>query len=127
MKDLEEAESWLDAARFTLGNTLRGRERFTVAVAQAMHGLIKANDALTMKFLKWRSTRHEDAAMLFEDMIKQGKFDQEYATLRRLLIEASTRKSDFDYKGTEIGQNEAERWLRDVEKFVKCAKEILRE
>jgi len=33
MKDLEEAESWLDAAKFTLANTSKGRARFTVAVA----------------------------------------------------------------------------------------------
>ena len=37
MKDLEEAESWLDAAKFTLANTAKGRARFTVAIAQSIH------------------------------------------------------------------------------------------
>ena len=51
MKDLEEAESWLDAANFTLANASKGRARFTVAVAQSIHALIKANDALSMHLL----------------------------------------------------------------------------
>jgi uncharacterized protein (UPF0332 family) len=108
-----------------LDNDLRGRERFTVAVAQAIHGLIKANDALTMRFLRRHSTRHEDAALLFRDIILQHKIDQKHAPLRKLLTESTSRKSEFDYGGAETGRNEAERWLRDVEKFVKTAREIL--
>jgi len=108
-----------------MNNNLRGRERFTVATAQMIHGLIKVNDALTMRFLRRRSTRHEDAALLFEDLIRQHKIDQKYAPLRKLLIESVARKSEYDYGGAETGLDEAERRLREVEKFVRCAREIL--
>jgi len=96
-----------------------------VAIAQAIHGLIKANDGLTARFLRRRSTRHEDASLLFRDIILQHKIDQKHAPLRKLLTESTSRKSEFDYGGAETGRNEAERWLTDVEKFVKTAREIL--
>src|SRR5439155_25903922 len=82
MKGLEKAESWLDAANFILANTAKGRARFTVAIAQSIHALIKANDALSMRFLGRRSTRHEDAAIMFGRLIKQDKVDPKYAQLR---------------------------------------------
>jgi len=126
MRDLEEAESWLDAARFTLANTARGRARFTVAVAQSIHALIKATDALTMRFLGRRSTRHEDAAVMFGTLVKQNKVDPKYAGLRDLLVRASSEKSDYDYKGTEAGQEAAKRWIRAVERFMTGTREILR-
>ena len=125
MKDLEEAASWLDAAQFTLANTTKGRARFTVAIAQSIHALIKANDALTMRFLGRRSTRHEDAAAMFGTLIKQDKVPPKYAHLRSLLTRAIAAKPEYDYKGTEAGQEEAKRWVREVAEFIKIAGEIL--
>lgn len=125
MKDLEEAESWLDAANFTLTNTSKGRARFTVAVAQSIHALIKANDALSMHFLGRRSTRHEDAAVIFGMLIRQNKMDPKHAHLRSLLIRAIKAKPLYDYKGTEAGQEEAKKWIREVAKFIEIAREIL--
>ena len=125
MRDLEEAESWLDAAKFTLGNTSKGLSRFTVAVAQSIHALIKANDALTMRFLSRRSTRHEDAALMFGTLVKQNKIDPKYSGFRALLTKASAEKSEYDYKGTEVGQEEAKKWIRDAEKFTKSVRELL--
>jgi len=87
-------------------------------VAQAIHALIKANDALTMKYLGLRSTRHEDAAVLFGDLIKQNKVDPKLADLRRLLTRAVAEKSNYDYKGTEVSKATASGWLRDVERFL---------
>lgn len=125
MTDLEEAEAWLEAARFTLGNTGQGRARFTVAAALSIHALIKANDAITMRFLGRRSTRHEDAAVLFGALIRQNKIDPKFAPLRSLLTRAIATKSDYDYKGLETGQGEAKKWIRDVASFLDRAKEML--
>jgi len=93
--------------RCSLLGTHPGRSRFTVAVAQSIHALIKANDALAMRFLGRRSTRHEDAAVMFGTLAKQNKINPKYASFRALLTRASAEKSDYDYKGTEIGQEEA--------------------
>jgi len=127
MKDLEEAESWLDAAKFTLANTAKGRARFTVAIAQSIHALIKANDALSMRFLGRRSTRHEDAAIMFGRLIKQNKVDPKYAQLRSLVTRAVAAKPEYDYKGTEAGQEEAKKWVREVARFIESARAILGE
>ena len=95
-------------------------------MAQAIHALIKANDALTMKYLGLRSTRHEDAAVLFGDLIKQNKVDPKLADLRRLLTRAVAEKSNYDYKGTEVSKATASSWLRDVERFLETVRGILR-
>lgn len=124
MSDLEEAEIWYESARAVFSSA-RGREKYTVAVAQSIHALIKANDALTMKYLGRRSTRHEDAAVLFGDLIKQGKIDSKLADWRKLLTRAATEKSDYDYKGREVSKATASGWLRDVERFLEMVRKIL--
>lgn len=125
MRELEEAESWLEAAKFTLENTARGSERFTTAVAQAIHALIRANDALTVRFLRKRSSRHEDAAALFGDLVRQNKIPAPFASQRKLLVRASAEKSKYDYKGVAVGKDEAARWIRDTAEFIVGVKQIL--
>lgn len=124
MSDLEEADAWYESAIATFESD-RGRERFTVAVAQAIHALIRANDALTTKYLGKRSTRHEEASVLFGDLIKRDKIDPKFSGFRKLLSKAAAEKSDFDYKGVAVSQATAARWLRDVEGFLRAVHEIL--
>jgi len=124
LSDLEEADAWYESAVATFKSG-RGREKFTVAVAQAIHALIKANDALTTKYLGKRSTRHEEAAALFGDLIKSNKIDPKFSELRRLLSRAVAEKSDFDYKGVDVSQATAARWLREIEGFLRAVHKIL--
>jgi len=115
---------WCESAKAMMDSP-RGREKYTVAVAQAIHALIKANDALTTKYLGRRSTRHEDASMLFGDLIKQNKIDPKFSDQRKLLTKAAAEKSDYDYKGTEVSKATASGWLRDVERFLEMVRKIL--
>ena len=112
MSDLEEAEAWLGAAEFLQERKDLGRARFTVVAALSIHSMIKANDALTMRFLRRRSTRHEDAPRLFRDLVAQNKIPSEYAALRDSLSDAVADKPDFDYKGGEVSRGGAERRIR---------------
>ncbi len=98
-----------------------------MVVAQAIHGLIRANDALTVRLLGRRSTRHEDAAMLFRALIRQNRIPPEHAALRDIVVEAVAEKSEFDYKGAEVSQAQASRWLTKAERFLKAVERILAE
>lgn len=124
MREVEEAKAWLAGAKH-LVDVERSRERFTVAVAMSIHSIIRANDALTMRFLRRRSTRHEDAGMLFNEIIKQRKIDPKYAGLRKVLARAIPQKSFYDYKGAEVGKEEAVKWVREAERFISTVEEIL--
>ncbi len=124
MREVEEAKAWLAGARH-LVDVEMSRERFTVAVAMTIHSIIRANDALTMRFLRRRSTRHEDAGMLFREIVKQKKIDPKYTGLRKVLASAIPQKSLYDYKGAEIGKKEAVRWVREAERFISTVEEIL--
>lgn len=125
MSDLEEAETWLATAKFAFERENRDRVRYTVVAAQCVHALIKANDALTVRFLRRRSSRHEDAAMMFGELVKQRKIPAKYAKLREILVRGVSEKSEYDYKGTEVSRDEAARWVRRTERFLAAVREIL--
>ena len=62
---------------------------------------------------------------MFGTLIRQNKIDPEYARLRSLLMRAVKAKPLYDYKGTEAGQEEAKKWVREVAKFIESVREIL--
>jgi hypothetical protein len=126
MSDIDEAEAWLSAAESLQGQKHLGRARFTVIAALSIHSMIKANDALTMRFLRKRSTRHEDAPKLFRDLVAQNKIPSERAGLRDLLSDAVADKPDFDYKGEAESQSGAERRIRLARQFLDAVRGILR-
>ena len=125
MSDIEEAEAWLRSAEYLLGYEELGRARFTVAVGEAIHSMMRANDALTLKFLQRRSTRHEDAPRLFKDLLTQHKIPAKYAGFRDALGDAVADKSDFDYKARVASKDEAERRIRTARQFLTAVREIL--
>ncbi|MDI6903349.1 MAG: hypothetical protein QMC77_06410 [Methanocellales archaeon] len=127
MKELKEAEFWLESAEDLMDAMSPDKEKYTVAVAQATHSIIRANDALTLKFLKKRAMRHDDAVRLFRDLIGLNKIPSKFADLgSTIIIPAVQTKSKADYKGIEVSKAGAERWLRKAQKFIECAKECLR-
>lgn len=93
-------------------------ERFTVAVAQAIHSLIRANDALTLKYLRKRATRHEQAITLFQELIRQNKIPSEESRIGDVLIKAVHQKSGYEYKGEYASKADAEKWIYEAEKFL---------
>jgi uncharacterized protein (UPF0332 family) len=124
LREIREAKAWLAGAKH-LVDSEGSRERFTVAVAMSIHSIIRANDALTMRFLKQRSTRHEDAPRLFREIVKQNKIDPKYVGLRKVLESAIPQKSLYDYRGEEIGKKKAVKWVKEAEKFISTVQEIL--
>lgn len=59
MKEINEAEIWLSEAKGLLESEIEKREKYTIAVAAAIHSLIRANDAMTLKFLN-RTARRQN-------------------------------------------------------------------
>ncbi len=126
MKELKEAEFWLESARNLIESGVPNREKYTVVIAQCIHSIIRANDALTLRFLHKKALRHDDAEKLFLELIKLNKISPKYADLRgKVLIPAIQTKSKADYKGLEAGKDEAEKWIRLSERFLKAATESL--
>ncbi len=126
MKELKEAEVWLESAKSALNSGVAEREKYTVVVAQAIHSIIRANDALTVKFLGRQAMKHDDAQRLFLELVRLNKIPAKFADLRNIIISAVQMKSKADYKGVEISKNEAGKWIRNAEKFLSSAKECLK-
>ncbi len=125
MGDLDEAETWLATARMAFEMPGDPRSRYTVVAAQCIHAMIRGNDALTVRYLGRRSTRHEDAALLFGELVRQHKIPPRHAELRGLLVRAISEKSEYDYKGSSLSRDAAARWLREAERFLGAVREIL--
>ena len=126
MRDVKEAEAWIESARALVGNDVMGEERYTVVVAQSIHSIIRANDAMTLRFLGKRAIRHEDSPRMFLDMVTGNKIPPQYAGLRKdILLPSVQTKSQADYKGTVFSKKEALSWIGKAEKFLKVSKECL--
>jgi len=119
---LEQAEFWLKAAKHIFELSAETRNKYTVASALAIHAAIKANDALTTRFLGRVARRHEEAPALFLELIKRNHIPAEEARHRDVLSEAMSRKSAADYYAEFFSKRDAEDLLKNVGEFIKMAR-----
>ncbi|RLG20350.1 hypothetical protein DRN67_00150 [Candidatus Micrarchaeota archaeon] len=70
-KALDEAKEWLATAELALVHCRKSGPA-AVACAEAIHAIIRANDALTMRLLNRKATRHDDMPFLFLELIRQA-------------------------------------------------------
>ncbi len=128
MREINEAEFWLQSAKNLSDSENLSREKYTVAVAQCIHSIIRSNDALTLKFLGRRAIKHLEAVDLFLQLVRLNKIPSKFADLRKTVLEpAIDTKSKADYKGIEFSKADAEKWIMLAEKFLAAAKESLGE
>ena len=120
----EQAKVWLESARYTASNS-DSKDKYSVAIAMLIHAVIKANDALTLKFLNTVSKRHDDARKLFEDLIKRNLIKAEYSSYSQIIQEAINNKAKAEYRGISFSKNDFEQMQRKSEKFIKMVEEIL--
>lgn len=126
MREIKEAEFWLSSAKYLRDIESQDRRRYTVIVAQCIHSIIKANDALPIKFLNRRAFRHDDAPQLFLRLVQLNKIPAKFSNLRTTILTPAVQlKSKADYKGIEVSKAEAEKWIRSAEKFLSSATECL--
>ena len=121
----EQANLWLEGAKFIGNLNSGGNDKYTVAIAMSIHSIIKANDALTFKFMNVMARRHDDARRLFEDLIKKNFIKSEYANYKQIIQDAINDKSKAEYRGTFFSKNDFEIMTRKAEKFIKMAREII--
>jgi len=121
-----EAESWLASAKDKLALAEDDESAANVCCALSVHAIIRANDALTLRLMKVKGTRHDDAPALFAKMLQQGKLSHENARFLRLIQKAMSDKSGADYGKKVFAYGEAKRYSEDAEEFVMCVKRIVR-
>ena len=119
---MREAEGWLASAKHSLVEAQSDDVLASVCSAQAIHALIRANDALTMKLLGRKSTRHEDAPALFADLLREGKLPATEMRFRRLLARAMRDKSGADYGRKRFSPRDAEEYVSEAEMFIAMAR-----
>ncbi|MFA6328622.1 MAG: hypothetical protein WCY41_04200 [Candidatus Micrarchaeia archaeon] len=93
--------------------------------ALAIHAIIRANDAISLKFLRVKATRHDDASAMFSNAMQQGKLGSENARFLRLLQKAMSDKSGADYGKKAFHYEDARKYVEDAEEFVAVVKGIV--
>ena len=119
----EQAKIWLESAKETA--LKENREKYSVGIAMLIHSVIKANDALTMKFLNTTAKRHDDAKVLFQELIKRNFIKAEYSNYKDIIQEAINNKAKAEYRAGYFSKNDFDDLLRKSEKFIKMCKEVL--
>lgn len=122
---INEAGEWLVSAKDKLLLAEEDDSAANVCCALAIHAIIRANDALTLKFLQVKSTRHDDAPMMFSKILKQGKIGAENARFTRLLQKAMIDKSGADYGKKLFSHDDAKSYVADAEEFISVIKGCL--
>lgn len=121
----EQAKLWLEGAKYIGDYNSEDRDKYAVAVAMAIHSIIKANDSLTFKFMNTTARRHDDARRLFEDLIKKNFIKTKHANYSQIIQEAINNKAKAEYRVSFFSKNDFEDMKRKAEKFLKMSEEII--
>jgi len=121
-KAIREAEAWLASAKHTLVDAQSDEALAGVCCAQAIHGIIRANDALALKFLGTKPTRHDDLATTFAKLVRQNKLAKADGRFKGLLAKAVMDKSGADYGKKTFSYEEAGEYVEKAEEFIATAK-----
>lgn len=119
---MAEAESWLSSAIDKLALAENDEGAATVCCAIAIHAIIRANDAITLKHLQVKSTRHDDASVLFSKILKQNKLPGADKRFLGLLQKAMVDKSGADYGKSTFSYEDAKQYVEDAQEFVSVMK-----
>ncbi len=120
----EQAQAWLRGADHVAQGE-GSNQKYNVAVAMTIHSIIKANDALTIKFLNLTSRRHDDAPRFFEDLIKKNFVKSEYSKYKEIIQEAVHAKAKAEYRLSFFSKADFESLRRKAEKFLKLVESII--
>lgn len=120
-KALKEAEAWIASAKHILTEAQSDETISGVCCAQAIHGLIRANDALTMKFSGVKTTRHDDAPFAFAKICRDNKISKSDAEFKNVLAKAMRDKSGADYGKKAFTYAEAKWYVEKAEEFAAMA------
>ncbi len=127
MKELNESNAWILGAKAVFNSKVKGTEKFTVVVAMCVHAIIRANDALTTKFLRKKAFRHDEAPELFMELVRKKIISNEDKGLRDdILVPAIQIKSGVDYRGQKVNDFKAAEWISLADKFLKTAEKYLK-
>lgn len=121
-----EAQSWLSSARDKLSALENEEVEANVCCALAIHAIIRANDAVTLKFFRLKATRHDDAPAIFGKLLEQGKITGENKRFLRLLQRAAIDKSRADYGKGVFSKKDAQNYVQDAEEFVEAARRLIK-
>lgn len=121
----KQAKFWLEGARYCLIIATEESEKYNVTVAMAIHAIIKANDALTVKFFDKIARHHDEAKSLFGELVTKNKIDSLYASYKNIIQEAISQKAKAEYRVAYFSKADAESMIRKAEKFVKMVETVL--
>jgi len=119
---IKEAEQWLLSAKDKLIIAEEEEGAANVCCALAIHAIIRANDALCLKFLNIKPTKHDDIPHIFESIIKEGKIEKGNVRFIKLLERVKSDKSVADYGKKTFRYKEAKDYVDRAEEFVSAIK-----
>lgn len=122
---LHEAESWLVSAKHSLIEAGEDEANANVCCAQAIHAIIRANDALCLKTLGHRATRHDDAATMYAQLVREGRLPEGAKHFRDLVSNAMRDKSGADYGKRSFSLENAKNYVEQTEQFIVIVKTAL--
>jgi len=117
----EQAKFWLEGAKHTAALSSENKDKYSVSVSMIIHAIIKANDALCIKFLNTTARKHDDARRLFEEIIQRNFIKAEYSNYKDIIQDAINNKAKAEYRAAFFSKSDFQEMSRKAEKFLKMA------
>lgn len=122
---LADARMWLRSAKAAFAEVGKAERAEVVACAEAIHSIIRANDALTMALLGIKGTRHDDAPTVFKRLVRDRKVEEKHMRFAMLLFKAMGAKSGADYGRADITKADACYFVSGAEEFIRMVESHL--
>jgi len=122
----EQSILWRKGAEYiVLSEEYTSSTKYSVAIAMLIHSIIKANDSLTSKYLNTVAKKHDDARILYQELIKKGFVQPQYASYSNIVQDAISNKAKAEYRAGYFSKNDYEEFKRKTDKFIAMVKENL--
>ena len=69
--------------------------------------------------------RHEEARLLFQDLVKKGSIDATYAKYKDIIQDAIAQKAKAEYRISYFSKSDYEDMKRKADKFIKMVLEVI--
>ncbi len=123
-KNLKEAELYFDLSK--RAEESENPQSRTVATFLYIQCLIKSNDALCENYLNETPNRHGDTAYFFKRLYQEDYIDKKYSKHQDKLTKWMQEKSKAQYQAQTYKSNEINKLRKQVKRFLRDTKKILK-
>ena len=109
----EDSENLIELAE------IAERRNFPNRIIGALYirSMIRGNDALCLKYLKEKPSRHHEATKYFAKLYEENHINEKYSKYKNKISDAVNQKTDLEYKPETLSKNQLKKLKKRAQRF----------